>query len=447
MIPLRFPPAVFSLACVVAVALTVAVGCSRQTPVRLKEGPVPTVPVRTVAVTQVDVPRATRQPATVHAYHEADIHALEHGYVDDVPVDIGDVVQEGAVLVVIDVPQLEKQRQVIEGQINRLEAEEQRRQAQVRIAETEVESAKAELAEAKSQQQRVDAVVAAAEAEFRRTEDLVQRGSLQNRILDEVRMKRDSEKANQQAVASTVESVATGITVAEAELAAAEADRRAAAAETEVMRRRLDELQVRIDYATVRAPFDGIVTRRNVDPGDLVGDAGGKTSPEPLLVVSQTDRVRVRIPVPESDAPMVSTGDTVTLTFPSFPDEPPITGVVSRVSGSLDQATRTMTAEVDLDNTDGKLLPGMFGQAQISLTTKVAATVLPARAIRFSETGEAYVYLVDPQETVVVTPVQTGLDDGNVIEVVDGLSTGQRVIDTHLQRFVDGQKVAVLAWD
>jgi len=445
---LRFPPFSAYAAGSVAIGLIVSTGCSPQkSVVRLKEEPSRPVPVRTVAVSEVDVPRATRQPATVHAYYQADIHALERGYVAEVPIDIGDVVRKGDVLLIIDVPQLDKQHQVIEGQIKRLEAEEKSQQAQVRVAESEVESAEAALAEAKSQQQRVEAVVEAAEAEFRRTEDLVQRGSLQERVLDEVRMKRDSERANQQAIAATVDSVAAGIVVAEANLAAAQADRQAAAAETEVMRRRLEELQVRIDYGTIRAPFDGMVTRRTVDPGDLVGDGGGSAAADPLLVISQTDRVRVRIPVPESDAPMVSPGDSVTLTFPSFPDEPAMTGVVSRIAGSLDPATRTMTAEVDLDNENGKLLPGMFGQATISLTTKVAANVLPARAIRFSETGEAYVYLVDPQQTIAVTPVQTGLDDGNLIEVVEGLSTGQNVVDAHLQRFVDGQKVTVLEWD
>ena len=86
----------------------------------------------------------------------------------------------------------------------------------------------------------------------------------------------------------------------------------------------------------------------------------------------------------------------------------------------------------------------MFGQASINLSAKVAANMLPARAIRFGAEGNAYVYVVGQDDTVTVKDIQTGLDDGKSIEVRSGLEPGQRVIDAHLKRFTDGQKVAVL---
>ena len=215
-------------------------------------------------------------------------------------------------------------------------------------------------------------------------------------------------------------------------------------AETDIARLQLEELDVMIAYATIKAPFAGVVTDRNIEPGDLVRELSEVGQGEPLFVISQVDKVRVRIPVPEADAPLVRQGDEVTLTFPSFAVEAPIVGNVTRVSGSLDPSTRTMMVEAEMPNTDGKLLPGMFGQASISLSTETAANMLPARSIRFEESGEAYVYIVGEDRTVTVTPVTTGIDDGHSIEVMSGVEAGQQVIDAHLKRFTTGQKVAIV---
>ena len=103
-----------------------------------------------------------------------------------------------------------------------------------------------------------------------------------------------------------------------------------------------------------------------------------------------------------------------------------------------------MLIEADIENSDGKLLPGMFGQASINLSTKIAAHTLPARAVRFTEAGEAYVYVLDKDKTVTVKDVETGFDDGNTIEILSGVEPGQTVIDAHRERFINGQKVSVL---
>jgi RND family efflux transporter MFP subunit len=147
-------------------------------------------------------------------------------------------------------------------------------------------------------------------------------------------------------------------------------------------------------FASLKAPIGGVVTQRNVEPGDVVGPTDASDGKDPLFVISQTDRVRVRIPVSETEAPLVNPGDAVQLTFPSFANEPPISGNVTRHSNHLDPETRTMLVEVKRDNEQGKLLPGMFGQARIGLDTQVATATLPSRAVRFDEQGDAYVYVL-----------------------------------------------------
>jgi len=103
-----------------------------------------------------------------------------------------------------------------------------------------------------------------------------------------------------------------------------------------------------------------------------------------------------------------------------------------------------MLVEAVIENPNQKLLPGMFGQASIELATKVAANMLPARAIRFDESGQAYVYVVDQNDTVTIVSVTTGIDDGRSIEILAGVDSGQRVVGAHLKRFTTGQKVRIL---
>ena len=100
--------------------------------------------------------------------------------------------------------------------------------------------------------------------------------------------------------------------------------------------------------------------------------------------------------------------------------------------------------EAVIDNADGKFLPGMFGEAEIDMETQVATTMLPARCIRFNESGQAFVYLVQSDNQIKVTAVRTGLDTGTEIEVIDGIQPNQIVVGPHLNRFTDGQKVEPL---
>jgi HlyD family secretion protein len=398
------------------------------------------VAVKTVSVAQEDVRRSTMQPATVYPFYTAAIQAKVHGYVKDVPVDIGDVVKAGDVLAIVHVPEMAKQRMTALARVDRQCVEEERAKAGIDLAKANVQAAEAMTAEAKSKLQQVEASLVAAEAEFRRTDDLVKRGSMQPRVLDEVRKKRDSEAAARAAVTSAIDSAVANVRVAQSHLAAAVADLKFASAETVIQERQVEEIDELIKYATLTAPFAGVITKRNVSPGDLVSE---RSSGAPLFVVSQIDTVRIQISVPENDAAHVDRGDSISVVFPSFPAEEAMTVQVTRSTGSLDPNTRTMLVEAEVANSDGKLLPGMFGQASITLSTKVAANMLPARAVRFGDSGNAYVYVVSDQEVSVV-PVTTGIDDGNTIEIVSGVESGQTVIDAHLQRFKDGQKVRVL---
>ena len=435
-----------SLLLSVAVLLATAIlsGCSINSPVSEDKVSKKPVPVKTVSVVLEEVQQATSQPATVHPYYRAEIRAMVSGYVKQVNADIGDFVEAGATLAIIDVPELAKQRQIIEAQIARYVSEEKQATAGIQLAVANVRSAEAQLDQSKSELISVEASLAAIEAEFNRTNDLVQRQSLESRMLDEVRKKRDSELASKQAMESAINSSAAFVAVAEAKLSSAETALVSAQAETTIAKRQLEELEVHIAYTTLKAPFSGVVTARTINPGNLVGDSSKAGNDQSLFVISQMDKVRVHIPVPEAEATQISRGDTVVLNFPSFSAEKPLEEKVTRLTSDLDPSTRTMLVEVEIENPDRKLLPGMFGQASINLNTKVAANMLPARAVRFEDSGQAYLYLVEEDKTVKVVQVTTGIDNGHHIEIKSGVEPGQQVIDAHLKRFTTGQKVTLV---
>lgn len=401
------------------------------------------IPVKTVLVAQQDMARSTTQPASVHAFYQAEIYAKVSGYVGELHADIGDVVSQGATLATIQVPDLEAQARVLDSRVARAEAEVSRANSRVRLAQAQLASASAKLQQAESDGHRVDANLAAAESEFARTSDLVQRQSLQARMLDEALQRRDAELAAKSAAEANVVSANAMVAVSQAEVEASQADMEAALVDINIAKAQRDEGMALLQYATLKAPFDGVVTSRTLDPGDLVNEASATSQARPLMVISQVDKLRITIPIPEHIAASVQPGDQVSLSFPSFADEPPMQVSVTRLSSSLDPNTRSMLVECEVDNTSGKLLPGMFGQATITLSSQLAANVLPARAVRFSEQGDAYVYTL-VGDTVAVVPVTTGTDNGTLIEIRQGLEPGQQIVDSHLRRFLGGEKVQIL---
>jgi HlyD family secretion protein len=402
------------------------------------------VAVKAAVAEQTTLRRTTTQPATIHAYYSADIYARVSGYVREIRVDIGDRVKQGDVLSVMDIPEMAKQLLVADAHVARYQALQLRAASMQKLAEANHSSALAGITGAESQITSAQAMLQASEAEFARTESMVEQQSVQRKLLDEARQRRDSYRASVESAKAAVSMAESQVTVAEASVAAAIAEVRAARAETQVAEAERAELHVMVQYAELRAPFDGVVTHRGIDPGDLVTVANDSSgSDDPHFIVAQTNKIRVRTVVPETDAALVDVGDKVIIILTSA-RLPAIEGQVTRTSGSLDLSTRTMTVEVDLPNEDGKLLPGMYGEATVVLVEKADAVMLPASAVRFSKTGQSFVYVIGEQGTVDVVDVTLGYDTGNLLEIASTMSPGQQVIDAHIKRFTSGDVVRIV---
>jgi HlyD family secretion protein len=439
-------PAPSLLVAHVLMATVCTCGCQKQSTDRAAEQPVDEnrIAVSTVNVEQTNLTRTTTQPATVHAYFTAEISAKTTGYLSKLNADIGQSVARGEVLAVIDVPELSRQRQAKLATIRRLEAEEKRAAAEVAVAQASYESYQAMVEISKADVNQAEAYVTAGHTEFQRVGDLVRQKAVADRLLDEATKKYEAAEAQQTAAGAAVEAAEAQLALSRAKQGAAEADLEVARATTDVARRELDELDELIKYTQLTAPFDGVVTERHVDPGDLVGSthSGSNDAVSPLFVMAQLDRVRVRVAVPERDAPLAGVGDAADITLQALPGQI-LHATVSRIADVLDEQTRTMLVEIDLPNPDATLLPGMFGQATLVLEERPDRLTLPASAVRHDEKGRSYVYVIDADNQVQVVDVVAGLDDGKRIEIVSGLNGNERIVAATVGRLKAGQKVRV----
>lgn len=402
------------------------------------------VTVKIVVPERLTLKRTTTQPATIHAYHQAEIYSKVAGYLKSLQVDIGQPVQTNAVLGVIDIPEMKKGLERQEARIQQLTADENSAQANVALEKANVQAAEAARDQAQADITKTEAQLTADRSEFNRVQELVANKSIAARLLDEARKKLESSQAAKTSSEAAFASSKANVLVAMAKLAVAFAGGDAAKAATNVARKALEEMDALMGYATLKAPFKGVVIERHVDPGDLVRNiqTASNTEGHPLFTIAQLDKVRVRVAVPENDAPWANVGDTVSLRMRAISGRT-FEGTISRVAGALDESTRTMLIEVDLPNAERLLLPGMYGEATIVLEEKANALMLPAGAVRYDESGKSYVYVVNEENIVRIVEVTTGSDDGKQIEITGELDENAAVVDAMLGRLQTDQHVHV----
>ncbi len=196
---------------------------------------------------------------------------------------------------------------------------------------------------------------------------------------------------------------------------------------------RLKELQ---GFKRVVAPFAGIITKRNIDVGDLIDGGGAR----PLFILSQTDPLRVYVDVPQSYASLVKVGQKVSITQSEVRGKS-YEGHVARTSGSIDPTSRTMQIEVALPNKDGALLPGAYVQVRLPIAAGKETTI-PTNALMFRGDG-VRVASVDSAGKVKLLPVKVGRNFGPSVEVIDGVKGDERLVMNPSDSLADGDVVSV----
>jgi RND family efflux transporter MFP subunit len=202
--------------------------------------------------------------------------------------------------------------------------------------------------------------------------------------------------------------------------------------------KRLEQL---VSFEKVYAPFDGVITARNTDVGALI-DSGASGGPRAeLFHIAQPERLRVFVNVPQIDAPVATPGLAVDLTVAELPGQR-FPGTLVRTARAIDPTTRTLVAEIEVDNASGTLLPGAFAQVHLKLPQATDAFLVPVSALMFRAEG-LRVAVVGSDDKVVLTPLRIARDLGNAVEVSAGLTGNEAIIDNPPDSLLAGQVVRV----
>lgn len=199
------------------------------------------------------------------------------------------------------------------------------------------------------------------------------------------------------------------------------------------------------DYEIVRAPFSGTITSRYVDPGALIQNAvTSQTNAQPVVTLSQIDRLRVYVYPDQKSASFIQVGDPAEIADAARPDMR-VTGSVSRTSGRLDQKTRSLTVEIDVDNTEGKLIPGSFVRANLKVRIG-NQTQIPVDALVI-QGNKSLVATLTRDNKIAFKEVSVYASNGTTVRLSSGLSEGEHVISNPAQSLTEGQQVQPIAAD
>ena len=204
--------------------------------------------------------------------------------------------------------------------------------------------------------------------------------------------------------------------------------------------RRLEELE---SFKHVYAPFTGVLTKRNVDPGALInaGSTGGGASGKQLFDIARVDPLRVYVSVPQNYAPAIKNGMQSSVTLPELPGQK-FTGTVARTAEAIDPVTRTLLTEVDVPNKDERLLPGSFGEVHFRAGINAQKVTIPVNAMLFRQEGPQ-VAVVGSDGKVHLRKITIGRDYGTTLEILGGVELEDRIIINPADSLEEGQQVNV----
>jgi RND family efflux transporter MFP subunit len=317
-------------------------------------------------------------PGNIQAVTEAPVLARSSGYIRQRYVDIGDRVKTAQVLVEIEAPELQQQIKQATAAIDQ--------------GNSTVQQADAALLQGRAN-------LGLAQVTAERWKKLLAKGAVSRQDTDTYEAQFEAQQANVQALEKAVAAARSNVSALQANLA------------------RLNEL---VGFLTVRAPFDGVITERNVDEGALVTE--GSTL---LFRIAQTDRLRTFLNVPQSDAPSVRVGQPAFLEIPDRPGRK-YPATVTRTASALDPSSRTLLVEVQAPNPAGELMPGMYAQVDLAVPRKNPSLLIPSDTLVMRSDGPQ-VAVVAANGAVHFTRVQLGRDLGDHLEVLSGIEDGQHL--------------------
>ena len=336
-------------------------------------------------------------------FQVVDVHPKVTGFMKRINVDIGDRVHKGQTLAVLEVPELAAQLQgTVYG----------------------IQTANAEMNRAQHEIKRAEALRSALHADYQRLLETskAQPGLIAQQELDDAQAKDLS---------------------AEAQVDAAKAAADAATQHAQEARSEKDRVQALESYTNVTAPLDGVVIWRYADTGALIQSGVNSNEQDiPIVRLSQSGLLRLRMPVPENDVPYVRVGDEIQVRVDAINRS--LTGKVVRFTRSVNFETRTMETEVDVENKDLSIAPGMYANTLLHLSHVRDVVTIPVEAL-FLNGRERCVYALDSRNHIQKRAVEVGLEGSKLAEIRSGLSSGDRVLMGGQEKYHEDEEVVPLA--
>ena len=387
-----------TLLTLLAASLVIATGCGGSSGVVPSVSAVAPARAAVVQVRRVPLSNMLSIAGEFLPYQEVELHAKIAGYIKNIDVDIGDHVHRGQVLAVLEIPELT---------------------AQLQSASASVRHSQEEITRAQNEVSRAEADYAALHAAATR---LRQASEARPGLIAEQEL--DNATAKDRSAAAEVAGAKSALAASRQQLEVSQADR--------------EHYSALSEYSHITAPFDGVVTWRYADTGSLIQAGTSNASSEPVVKLSQVNVLRLRIPVPESQAASVRNGEPAEILVKAANEH--FWGKIIRTTDSLDRSTRTMQVEVDVPNKDYKLTPGMYADVLLQVQNDPNALTLPLQAISRGA-NKVTVLLVDAQNDVEEREIHTGIEGADRIQILSGLNEGDRVIVGNLGEYRPGQHV------
>lgn len=413
------------------------------------------VSVKTASPKRQSLHWTVEQPATIAAYESTPVAAMIAGYVKTIatdkqgkPIDIGSIVEGGQPLATLDVPHLEAEAAQKKAGVAQAQAELEQVKKDVAVADAQLAGARAMLKEAEAGVVKSTADFDRWKAELAQADDLVLKKVIDAQsqaVVFKQYQAADAAKAEAEARVNTAKAT---LGEREAKRSKVDADVLASGAKVKVAEAASSEVQARLGYAQITAPFNGIVTARNVHTRHFVQPPTGGMG-QPLFVVARLDIVRIFVDVPEASAAKAVAGAKAMVRIPALGNaELPAT--IARTTGIVDPNTRMLRAEIDLQNEKRTLQPGLYAFVRIEAEA-ADAMLLPAGCVLAADETH-YVYLVEDGKAMKYR-VQVGRTEGTGIQVLGrrkATATGgewipfagsERVINGNLGALADGIEV------
>ena len=359
------------------------------------------VPSAKVAVAvKGDIAHTLSLAGQFQPYQVVDVHPKVTGFMVKINVDIGDKVRKGQTLAILEVPELN---------------------AQLKGTVFEVQRAKDDLLRAQHEIKRAEAVHSALHADYERLlkTSKAQPGLIAQQELDDAESKDLS---------------------SESQVDATKAAAAAAEQHTEVAHTDNDRVQALKNYTNVVAPLDGVIVWRYADTGALIQSGTNSNEQDiPIVRLSQSGLLRLRMPIPENDVQFVHIGDPMQVRVDAIGRS--FIGKIVRFTRDVNFETRTMETEIDVENQDLSISPGMYANTQMQLVRASNVTTIPVEALVLKGDRES-VYSLDASNRVRIRNVEVGLRGSKLAEIKNGLVPGDRVILGGQENYTEGELVS-----